>query len=187
MALDMKEIGKKLIEVGTSETKTGKELIKAAAQLENIGEKIKKDERIDKSLTSIENGIRSTRDLLKPVSAVMHAISDALGSISTPKIEVDTREIDLPVIGRIHIVTGVSISSTRLFKKIADDIDSAADDLDNIIKAIKDIADGMKAVHAELPNITASMLSGAADMEDGGNNLVSAGTAMTEAGALLAA
>lgn len=186
MAFDPAEVGRKLIAVGEKQITTGKKFDLAAKESREVATALNDNGRVDRSLGSVENGTRSTRNLLTPVATALHTVANGLNSISVPSIEFDTRTIELAVIGRVRFVTGISVSSSRPFRSIGSSIEAVADDIDNIRTGLKDIADAVKDLQEELPNIKTRILNGSVEMEKGGDVLVEAGTIMKEAGTLLA-
>lgn len=186
MPFDPKELGNKLIVVGERQITTGQKIKSAAQDLRVVAKTLNENQRIEQSLGSIENGTRSTRNLLTPISQTLHSIADGLSGISIPSLDVDKRTIGFPGIGEVRFVTGISVSSLRPFQVIASNIESVADKIDNIRNGLKDIADAVKDLQDGLPNVRSGILNGADDMEQGGEDLAEAGTAMKDAGALLA-
>lgn len=184
MAFNPKEVAKKLNEVGEHQIATGQKLEQSAAAFRKVAVALKDNERIDQSLGAIESGTRSTRNLLMPISAGLRLIASSIDRISIPTVDFNTRKIDIPVVGRIKVVTKISVASTRPFRDIASSINSVADDLDNIGNGLKAIADGVGDLQNELPNVSNFILNGADEMEQSGNNLVETGQAMQAAGAL---
>lgn len=186
MAFDPGKIGKKLVVVGDKQIATGKKLDLSAKELRGVAAALNENERVDKSLGAIENGTRSTRELLMPVSTTLHSIATGLSGISIPTVDFQTKTIDFPVVGKVKFVTGISVSSSHPFRTIGASVESVADNIDNIEKGLKKIADAVKDLQDALPNIKTRILEGTNEMEQGGQDLVMAGTAMKEAGTLLA-
>jgi hypothetical protein len=186
MTLDPGKIGKKLVVVGDKQITTGEKLGGSAKELREVAAALNGKQRVDKSLGAIEEGTLSTRELLKPISKTLHSIATSLKGVTIPSIDVDTKSIDFPVVGKVKFVTGVSVSSLHPLRTIGSSVESVADNIDNIEKGLKKIADAVGDLQKALPNIRSRILKGADDMEQGGQSLVEAGTATKEAGTLLA-
>ena len=177
-------LGKNLIQIGNKEIATSKKIRAAAISLAQVSEQLKAGGKVDKSMISIEAGTRSTRDLMTPVASALHFVANKLDDITVPHLDISTRRINFPVVGRVTFVTGVSISSRHPFRDIADKITEVADDIDNVAKALKSIADGLKDLNKQLPDIRKSLRRTSLDSQDAADNLNDAGTLMVATGGI---
>lgn len=186
MAFDPAQVGRKLIAVGEGQIKTGNKLKSAAKQLKDVAAIFDDDARVDRALGAIETATRSVRNLVSLIATAFHSVATGLDSITVPSIDPDSRVFDIPVIGRVRLVTGVDISSARPFRPIAAGIEAVADNLDNIRAGLLEIANGARDLQDQLPTVKTGVLNGAGEMDKGGDDLVAAGTTMKDAGTLLA-
>lgn len=181
-------LGLALIATGKQEILASKNLDAAATSLEKIAPLLRPRGRVDKSMSSLEAGTRSTRDLLTPVASALHFVANKLNQIKVPRLNTTTRRINIPVVGRVRIVTSVSVSKTRPFRDfgIVGKISEIADDIDNIAKALKTIADGIRDIHKDLPVMRANVVNGSKSAKTAAANLNTSGTQMVAAGGILA-
>lgn len=185
MAFDPKGLGDMLVIVGKKQIATGTSLNHSATKVRSVADLLQDNGRVDRSLGSMENGTRATRNLLTPISNALHSTANVLDGISIPTIEFQTQSVDLPVVGRFRFVSSISLSSSRLFRSAAASINSVADDVDDIRGALLSIAAAMADLQNEMPNIRREVLGAAKDMEQGGASLIEAGTVLEEEGILL--
>ncbi len=186
MAFDPAQVGRKLIAVGEGQTKTGNKLKSAADELRGVAAIFDDNARVDRALGAIETATRSLRNLVSLIANAFHSVASGLDSITVPSIDPDSRVFDIPVIGRVRLVTGVDISSARPFRPIGASVEAVADNLDNIRVGLLEIANGARDLQEQLPAVKTGILNGADEMAKGGQDLVAAGTAMEDAGNLLA-
>jgi hypothetical protein len=186
MPFDPAQIGRKLIVVGEGQVKAGNKLKQCATELREVGATLDDNARVDQALGSIQRATRSIRELLSPIATALHWIAGALDGITVPDVDFDRRQFDIPVIGKVRLVTGITISQKHPLRPIGLSVESVADNLDNVRAGLEEIADGTNDLQDQLPTIQGRILSGADDMEKGGQDLISAGTAMQDAGTLLA-
>jgi hypothetical protein len=178
-------VGKNLIQIGNKEIATSKKLRSAAISLAQVSELSKANGKVDTSMVSIEAGTRSTRDLMTPVASALHFVANKLDDITVPHIDINTRRINFPVVGRVTFVTSVSVNSKHPFHNIAGKITDVADDIDNVAKALKSIADGLKDLNKQLPDFKKNLRQGSLDGQDAAANLNDAGTLMVTTGGFL--
>jgi hypothetical protein len=183
-----RRLGLALIANGKQEILVSKNLDAAATSLGQIAPRLKQDGRIATSMSDIEDGTRSVRDLLKPVAQMLHFVATKLDQIKVPHLDIATRRINIPVVGRVRVVTGVSINQKWPFRDlgVVGAISGTADDVDNIRKALKAIANGIRDVHTDLPIIRANIVNGSKSGKRAAANLNRAGTRMVAAGHILA-
>ena len=185
MAFDPVQVGRKLIAVGEGQRKTGNKLKHSATELRQVAATLEANARVDLALGSIKTAARSIRDLMTPVSTALHSIADGLNGVKVPDFDWVKTELDIPVFGKIRVVTGITKSESRPLSGIGSNVETVADNLDNIRVGLRTIADGARDLQDQLPGVKARILGGADDMEKGGQDLVEAGTAMAEAGTML--
>ena len=182
MAFDPKQVGNQLIIVGSKQVSTGRLLKAYATKTKTVGITLQKDKKISKSMKSIENGIRSVRDLLEFVAKAFRSVAGFLLKIKVPNIKFKTAKVL-----KITVVVGISIMWESLFERTADSMNEAADDITNIRKSLLTVADNMSNIREQIPTIAENILSGSTDMKNAGQNLVDGGNAMIAAGNLLKA
>jgi hypothetical protein len=185
MPFDPVQVGRKLITVGDEQRKTGNKLKHSATELRQIAANLDNNARVYQALDSIKSAARSIRDLMTPVSTALHSIATGLNNVIVPNIDWVKTEFDIPVIGKIKVVTGITRSESRPLSAIGASVETVADNLDNIRGGLGTIADGARDLHDQLPTFKTRILGGADDMENGGQSLIVAGTAMTDAGTML--
>ncbi len=185
MPFDPAQVGRKLIAVGEGQRKTGNKLRHSATELRQIAASLDDNARFDQALGSIENATRSIRELVTPIAAALHSVADGLNSIKVPDFDWVKTELDIPVFGKIRVVTGITRSESRPLRAIGASVETVADNLDAIRSGLRTVADGAKDLQDQLPALKTRILGAADDMEQGGQDLVAAGTAMTEAGTML--
>jgi len=185
MAFDPRAVGTKLVVVGDKQLSTGKNLEAMAKDLRATAAALADPKGLPTSLVSVESGTRSTRELLLPVVALLKTIASGVDSIKTPTVDFDKKVLDLPVIGKVTVITGITVGSTRPFRDVATQLKETAENINNITKALKTIADGVRDAGKQLPTVQARLLSGATAAEQGGKELQLAGGVLKEAGALL--
>lgn len=186
MTFNRVEVGQKLVEVGDKQIAAGRKMEKAGQELRNWSDKLNGDERIARSLRSIERSVVSVVNLLTPISATLHVVVDGLNKIVIPSLRVRTNTIDFPVVGQVSFVSGVTVSSSRPLRTIASQINAIADNIDNIRDGLLTIASSTEEIHNQLPDMRLRIVDASAELETGGSNLVEAGTAMKDAATLLA-
>ncbi len=184
MAFDPKEIGKRLVAVGDKQTTTGKNLEKIAKELRLTAGSLGDPKGVTASLTSVETGTRSTRDLLLPVVTLLKSIASGLDAIKVPTVDFNRSTFDIPVIGKVQLVTGITVGSTRPLRDIATKFKETAENINNVAKALKTIADGVRDAQIQMPKVQANLLTSAAAVEQGGKDLQLSGTLIKEAGTL---
>lgn len=187
MAFDPRAVGTKLVVVGDKQISTGKNMEAMAKELRATATTIADPKGLPTSLTSIETGTRSTRELLLPLVTLLKSIASGIDAIKTPTVDFNKAVLDIPVLGKVTVITGITIGSTRPFRDVATQLKETADNINNIAKALKTIADGVREAGKQLPSIQTKLLSGATDIEQGGKDMQQAGATLKEAGALLQA
>lgn len=185
MTFNPAEVGQKLIEVGDKQIATGQKIEKAGQELQNWSGKLNRNERIARSLGSIERSVVSVVNLLTPISATLHVVVDGLNRIVIPSLRIRTNTIDFAVVGQVTFVTGVTVSSSRPLRTIATQITAIALNIDNIRNGLSTIADSTEEINNQLPDMQSRIVNASNELEAGGKNLVEAGTVMKDAGTLL--
>ena len=176
------KVGKNLIQIGNKEIATSKKLRSAAVSLGQVSEQLKADGKVDRSMISIEKGTRSTRDLMIPVVNALYFVANTLGDITVPHLDINTRRINFPVVGRVTFVTRVSVNAKHPFRDIAANIEAVAENVDNVASALESIADDLKDLNKQLPEIRKSLRQNSRDGQDAADNLNDAGTLMVTTG-----
>jgi methyl-accepting chemotaxis protein len=185
MPFDSTALGRKLSVVGEKQIETSKKLDASATEIRKLNTLLKENGPVEESLTNVEKGTRSVRDLLKPITQTLHTIADGLSAIGIRVPAVQTRSVDFPVVGEIRFVTGLSWETTRPFRDIAESTRSVAQNIDNVRDALKSIADANRTLNDALPDIRSRIAGTADQIDQGASDLAEAGRAMKEAGALL--
>lgn len=139
------------------------------------------------SLSDVEAGTRSTRDLVGLPVPALRTIATTLDGIRIPTVAVNSRNINIPVIGRIRIVTGVTLGSTRPFRSVATSLRGVANDLSNVRVALLRVADAMAQLQDRMPEIRLGITRSANDLRNASKAMTSSGTAMIDAGTLMGA
>jgi peptidoglycan hydrolase CwlO-like protein len=182
---DLVQTGKKMKAAGKAQVSMGKKLDGLANQMRSVAKILKTDGKFDKSLIKIKDGINSTSNLLAPVETTLRALAGILRAVTVPSINPNTRTIDIPVVGRVTIVTGITISSTNPLSNVANKVDSVANDISNVRNALNTIANAMNDLHNELPKIQKGVENGADEAENAGDLITQSGDIMQEAGVLI--
>lgn len=178
---------KKLKAAGTQQLEVAARLKSSADFLDDAVDELAADGEVVGSLADIETGTRSTRDLVGLPVPVLRGIATALDGIRIPTVSVDSRNINIPVIGNIRVVTGVSVGSARPFRDIATDLRGIADDLNNVRVALLRVADGMGDLQERMPEIRDGMTNSAKDLRNASKAMTASGNAMIDAGTLMEA
>lgn len=179
--------GAKLKAAGNQQLQVAARLASSAEFIDDAVEELAPDGEVVGSLDDIEAGTRSTRDLVGLPVPALRGIATALDAIRVPTISVNSRNINIPVIGNIRIVTGVSVGSTRPFRDIATDLRGIADDLNNVRVALLRVANAMGDLQDRMPEIRDGMSNSAKDLRNASKAMTTSGNAMIDAGTLMGA
>ncbi len=185
MAFDPVALGDQMVVAGQKQIATGGKLKEGADQLRDFGDALATGEQIHTSMGSIRDGATSIRSLLAPVVTALQFIVNALNGIRIPTISRKTESFDFPVVGRLTLVTGVTIGSTSPFASIATRVETVRVNFANIRDALLTIADDLRDLRNELPAIRTKLRGTADEMEGGGTDLILSGKAMQTAGRAL--
>ncbi|MCX6140823.1 MAG: hypothetical protein NTX15_08355 [Candidatus Kapabacteria bacterium] len=183
MAFDPKAIGKQLVSVGDKQVSTGKNLESVAKELQSVAGALG-ERGLATSLTSVETGTRSTRELMLPIVSLLRSVATGLDGVRTPTVDFSRSSFDIPVIGKVQLVTGITVGSTRPLRDIAKNIKDTAENINNVAKALKVIADGVRDTQKQLPVVKANLLNSAAAISQGGKDLQTSGALIKQTGTL---
>ena len=103
MAIDFKKVGDKMSTSGEKQKKTGEKLISYSEDFKAFGQIFENDGKLDNALESTETAVKVIRNLLAPPVNILKGIGNGFNAIVVPDLDVFTRRIDIPVVGRITI------------------------------------------------------------------------------------
>ena len=180
MAIYFKKVGDKMSTSGEKQKKTGEKLISYSEDFKAFGQIFENDGKLDNALESTETAVKVIRNLLAPPVNILKGIGNAFNAIVVPDLDVFTRRIDIPVVGRITIVTGVNVGTQRPFRAIGNSFNDLADDINDIRTTLGDIAKACNDSQAEFGKIQVKINEGSGEIKQAGESLVETGALLSE-------
>ena len=178
-------LGVQLVDSGKQQTAMGTKLAGTSTQMRNVAKRLKAGGQIDQSLASIRTGTNSIRLLLGPVVTALQHVANALNAVTVPTVSRQTRTVNIPAIGNITVVTGVTIGSTKPLAAAATRVTTIRDQVNDIRDMLATIRDGVGDVRAELPAVRGEINKTADEVKLAGANVTASGKAMIKAGTLI--
>lgn len=182
---DFKAVGTELITVGTKQKAIGKNLKAAAIRVATLAEVFNANGKLSGGLATVRSSVTTLRNYLGPVATALNFIANTLNGISIPTVSPRTTSINIPGIGNITVVTGVSVGRTEPFTGIGTRVNAILTNVNNARDTLAEIAEAVREFRGEFPTIKQELSGTANTLNQGGTEMETAGGSMITAGTLL--